>query len=72
VVIKSGDGANRPGSGFFELEKALGRDKADADEDVGWRSWMASSSIGRNTETQSLEDDRGEQRTSRLAARPNL
>jgi hypothetical protein len=36
VVIKSGDGANRPGSGFFELEKALGRYKADDDE-----TWLA-------------------------------
>jgi len=36
VVIKSGDGANRPGSGFFELEKALHRYKADDDE-----TWLA-------------------------------
>src|ERR1700687_617268 len=36
VVIKSGDGANRPGSGFFELEKALGRYKADDD-----KTWVA-------------------------------
>jgi hypothetical protein len=35
VVIKSGDGANRPGSGFFELEKSFGRYKADDDE-----TWM--------------------------------
>jgi hypothetical protein len=36
VVIKSGDGANRPGSGFFELERALGRYRED-DE----RTWLA-------------------------------
>jgi hypothetical protein len=34
VVIKSGDGANRPGSGFFELEKQLGRYKQD--DDATW------------------------------------
>jgi hypothetical protein len=36
VVIKSGDGANRPGSGFFELEKTLGRYKTDDD-----KTWLA-------------------------------
>ena len=29
VVIKSGDGANRPGSGFVELERALSRYRED-------------------------------------------
>src|SRR5579864_3059047 len=29
VVIKSGNGANRPGCGFFELEKSLGRYQPD-------------------------------------------
>jgi hypothetical protein len=33
---ESGDGANRPGSGFFELEKDLGRYKADGDT-----TWLA-------------------------------
>ena len=36
VVIKSGDGANSPGSGFFELEKGLGR--YDVDDDTTWSS----------------------------------
>jgi hypothetical protein len=31
VVIKSGDGGNRPGYGFFELEKTLGRYESDDD-----------------------------------------
>jgi hypothetical protein len=31
VVIKSGDGANRPGSGFFELERALAARGASLD-----------------------------------------
>jgi hypothetical protein len=34
VVIKSGDGANSPGSGFFELEKGLGR--YNLDDDTTW------------------------------------
>jgi hypothetical protein len=34
VVIKSGDGANHPGTGFFELEKSLGRYKSD--DDTTW------------------------------------
>jgi hypothetical protein len=34
VVIKSGDGVNRPGSGFFELERALGRYRED--EETTW------------------------------------
>ena len=34
VVIKSGDGANRPGSSFFELEKELGR--YTLDDDTTW------------------------------------
>lgn len=34
VVVKSGEGANRPGSGFFELEKTLGR--YDSDDDKTW------------------------------------
>jgi hypothetical protein len=34
VTIKNGDGANRPGSGFFELEKQLGRYKVD--DDTTW------------------------------------
>jgi hypothetical protein len=36
VVIKSGDGANRPGSGFFELEKSLGRYQPDDD-----KTWLS-------------------------------
>jgi hypothetical protein len=36
VVVKSGEGANRPGSGFFELEKSLGRYKSD--DDTTWLS----------------------------------
>lgn len=36
VVIKSGDGANRPGSGFFKLMKTLGRYKASDDQ-----TWLA-------------------------------
>ena len=36
VVIKTGDGANRPGSGFFELERHLGRYKSDDD-----KTWLA-------------------------------
>jgi hypothetical protein len=36
VVIKSGDGANRPGYGFFELEKTLGR--YESDDDTNWSS----------------------------------
>jgi len=34
VVIKSGDGANRPGPGFFELERHLGR--YGVDDDTTW------------------------------------
>ena len=34
IVVKSGEGANRPGSGFFELEKTLGR--YDSDDDKTW------------------------------------
>lgn len=34
VTIKSGDGANRPGSGFFELEKALRR--YHMDDETTW------------------------------------
>jgi hypothetical protein len=36
VVLKSGDGANRPGYGFFELEKTLGR--YESDDDTTWSS----------------------------------
>jgi len=36
VVIKSGDGANRPGSGFFELERALSRYREDDET-----TWLA-------------------------------
>ncbi len=36
VVIKSGDGANWPGSGFFELEKSLGR--YNRDDETTWSS----------------------------------
>jgi hypothetical protein len=36
VVIKSGDGANSPGSGFFELEKGLGI--YNVDDDTTWSS----------------------------------
>ncbi len=36
VVVKSGDGANRPGSGFFDLEKTLDRYKAVDDN-----TWLA-------------------------------
>jgi len=36
VVIKSGEGANRPGHGFFELERRLGRYKSDDDS-----TWLA-------------------------------
>lgn len=36
VVIKNGDGANRPGLGFFNLMKTLGRYKADDDQ-----TWLA-------------------------------
>ena len=32
VVLKAGDGANRPGQGFFELERKLGRYKEDDDK----------------------------------------
>jgi hypothetical protein len=34
VVVKSGEGKNYPGSGFFELEKTLGRYKSD--DDTTW------------------------------------
>lgn len=34
VVVKSGDGANRPGTGFFDLERSLGRYKSD--DDTTW------------------------------------
>ena len=34
VTIKSGEGANRPGSGFFDLERELGR--YDTDDDTTW------------------------------------
>jgi hypothetical protein len=36
VVIKTGDGANRPGSGFFEVMKKLGRYKVSDDQ-----TWLA-------------------------------
>jgi len=36
VVLKSGDAANSPGSGFFDLEKELGRYKGD--DDTTWSS----------------------------------
>jgi hypothetical protein len=36
VVVKSGEGANRPGTGFFELEKTLGRYQSD--DDTTWLS----------------------------------
>jgi hypothetical protein len=36
VAVKSGDGANRPGTGFFELEKMLNRYRADDDT-----TWLA-------------------------------
>ncbi len=36
VVIKSGEGANRPGQGFFQLERDLGRYKSDDDT-----TWLA-------------------------------
>jgi hypothetical protein len=53
VVVKSGDGANSPGSGFFELEKGLGI--YNVDDDTTWLSELvASSSIGRNTETHTV------------------
>lgn len=38
VVIKSGDGANRPGVGFYELEKSLGRHLGD--DDATWIAEM--------------------------------
>jgi hypothetical protein len=38
AVIKSGDGANRPGSGFLELEKSFGRYKAG--DDATWMEEM--------------------------------
>ena len=34
VTVKSGEGANRPGSGFFELEKELRR--YDTDDETTW------------------------------------
>jgi hypothetical protein len=36
VVVKSGEGANRPGQGFFLLERDLGRYKSDDDS-----TWVA-------------------------------
>jgi hypothetical protein len=36
VVVKNGEGANRPGSGFFEVMKKLGRYRASED-----KTWLA-------------------------------
>jgi hypothetical protein len=49
VVIKSGDGANRPGSGFFELERAKQVQRKRRRR--GWRSWMGCSSTGPKSKT---------------------
>jgi hypothetical protein len=57
VVVKSEDGANRPGSGFFELEKGLGRYVAD--DDKTWLAELAGcSGIGRTTDLKGRKTER--------------
>ena len=50
VAVKSGDGTNRPGTGFLNW-KRCSIDTEQMTIRRGWQSWMGCSSIGRHTET---------------------